>query len=455
VHDLARRPPLERALQVAIVAVVLTAVLSAGAILSWLEPARALRWFSLAALCVLALAYALSRREWRRPALACAPAGALVALALLSAGWSTRPKLTLARGITLAALLFAGGAIAYGAAARPASLRRILDALVGATALVGLGGLAVLLVDHHRAIQPATTEDAARYQGLGGNPNTATMVLAVGMPLVAHAIVSARTRHGRLAAGAVAAVAIGSVVASGSRGAMVAGFGGIAVYSLLAATTPLRRLAGAAAALALLGAAIAIAELPKPAKTPPPATAAAAPVSARPTRGLDANLLWRLQEDIGRPPYGSTKISTHRTLFGTSGRAQAWDGALRLAAERPVVGYGLGMENRVFVDRYVAFGSNLVENSYLGLFLQLGAVGVAVFLALIAALGHAALRLARSPRDRAAGLGAAAAGGVAAGLVLGLSQSYIYSAGSNATAAVWICAFLLAAAATTERGAAA
>ena len=56
----ARRAPLERALQVAIVVTVFGAMLASGAILDWLAAGRKLRWAGLA-LVALAVAYARSR----------------------------------------------------------------------------------------------------------------------------------------------------------------------------------------------------------------------------------------------------------------------------------------------------------------------------------------------------------------------------------------------------------
>jgi O-antigen ligase len=450
-----RRPLLERALQALVLAVVVTAVLSAGAILSWLSVARKLRWVALALLVLAALAYAWSNRRGAKPVAALVGAAIFAALALVSAAWSPRPELTLARGLAFAGVLAAAAALAFGGAARIESLRRILDALVASAGVVAVGGLLVLAFDHDRAIQPATTEDAARYQGLGGNPDTATMLLAVVLPLVAYAVTGSAARRTRLAAAAIAAVAAGSIVASGSRGALAAGCGGTVVYALLAPAATRVRLAAAAAVVAVAGVGFLITTLPEPERRAEAAVSSRSATTrhVEASRYLDANRYWRLQEDIGRPPWGSTNVSTHRTIFGTSGRAQAWDGALRLGAQRPLVGYGFGTENRVFVDRYVSFGSNLVENSYIGLFLQVGAIGLAAFVALVATLVSGLPRAARAVDRESAAIAAAAAGAVVAGLVLGLFQSYIYSPGNNATAAVWISGFLLAAA-TTRRSAA-
>jgi hypothetical protein len=91
------------------------------------------------------------------------------------------------------------------------------------------------------------------------------------------------------------------------------------------------------------------------------------------------------------------------------------------------------------------------ENSYLGLFLQVGAAGLALFLGLAAALlARAGLALGALRGERRL-LVAALTGVFVAGLVLGIFQSYLYAPGNNATGALWICAFLLAAATARER----
>jgi hypothetical protein len=115
-----------------------------------------------------------------------------------------------------------------------------------------------------------------------------------------------------------------------------------------------------------------------------------------------------------------------------------------------VAGYGFGLESEVFVDRYLKHGSNQPENSYVGLGLQLGVVGVALFVALAVALLLEGRRAARRPAVRL--LTAGAAGAVVAGLALALTQSFVYAAGNNAALAFWLSAFLLPAAAATDAG---
>jgi O-Antigen ligase len=442
-----RRISLERALQVLLVATIVTAVLAAGAFLDLLPVARKARWAALLALAGAALVYAYGARATWRPRAVHAAAAALLALALVSTAWSAHPQLTFARALAFAAVILATAGLAVGAAGRVPSMRRIVDAVVAATAAVALAGLVLLLFDYDRAVQPASAQEPARYQGIGGGPNTAMMVLAIGVPLAAYALAEARTTLRRAATAALLLLLLGSIVASGSRGALLAAFGGLLSFVVLVATTARVRALAAAVVLVTLGVSVLVTQVPDPDPDAPARRGTVLPEGPSPAPGyLDANERWRLQDDIGRTPFGQVPRETRRTLFRGSGRLDAWEGALRIGAERPALGYGFGTETRTFVDRYFAHGSNLPENSYIGVLLQLGVAGIVVFVALVASLVAPALHVLRRPREPAARLAAACAGGLVAGLLLALTQSYIYAVGNNATAAVWVCGFLLAAA---------
>src|SRR5439155_15601007 len=161
-------------------------------------------------------------------------------------------------------LLTACGALAAGAAGRSAAVRRQLHGVVLGGAAVGFGGLLVLAFRHDRAVEPATSVLPARYQGLGGGPNTAMMVLAVALPLTAYAVLEARRPIGRAVAGATLLVLVGSIVASGSRGALVAGFGGLFAFAVLAPLSVRRRALAGAAVLVLLAIGAVGTPIPKP-----------------------------------------------------------------------------------------------------------------------------------------------------------------------------------------------
>ena len=363
--DVSRRLTLERAVQATTAATILVFVLASGSILSWLQPARFLRWPALLVLAALSLTLAL-RRGGRPPTSAFAIAvAALAGLALLSVLWSPRPLLSGAHAGLFVLALATCAALAWAAWGRPDTVSLVVDGVLFGLALVAFGGLLLLAVEHDRAVMPATAEFAARYQGLGGGPNTATMVMALGVPLAAQRLLRGE-RWARVGAGVLLLVLLGSIVASGSRGALLAAFGGLAVFAVLTARAPRRKalaLGGVAVGL-LVAVAVMRAPDPLPPGTPStfvPPFAGHSGESPFEAKGdfVDANFVLRLEDDVGHPGLGvaDTRRRT-RTLLNSSGRAQAWTGTLGLVAERPIAGYGFGLEDKVFVDRYVNFHSS-------------------------------------------------------------------------------------------------
>jgi O-antigen ligase len=445
-RDLLRRFTLERAIQIGIVAFVVAAVLAGGALLSWIEPARRARWVVLAGLLALAGAYAWRERRRAPDRALLVPAG-LVALAALSAAWSTTPGVSLAHAAAFGCVIGVALLVAHATAGRPEAVEAVAVGLVAAAAAVVVGGLLVLVFRYDRAIQPATTLSPARYQGLGGGPNMATMIMAAAAPLAAYLLLFARTRVARVLAGAVLAGLLASIAFSGSRGALTGAFAGLGIFIILGAGSARRLALGLGALAAALAATLALASLPAPSATnPPPAPELEAYPSAEPAPGyIDANVTGvRLQDDVGHPPYGVAETERRpRTALGSSGRLEAWRGGLGQAADRPVAGYGFGTEDRVFVDRYVNFNSNVPENSYFGLLLQLGLVGLALFLLAAAIPLWRGIRALPRLGSQSRALTAALAGAFVAGIVLAFFQSYVYAPGNNATLALWISGLLL------------
>jgi O-antigen ligase len=354
---------------------------------------------SLFTLLGVALVCAAATRTRRRlPWTFLSLATALVALATVSAAWSVDASLTLRRAGSLA-LLFA-----VAAALLAASPRRVLVGLLGGAVAVGLAGLATLAFDHAAAVQPASTQYPARFEGFEQNPNTAALLFALAVPIAVYLLLATPTLPARLVVGAALLLFAGSITASGSRGPMLGGLAG-ALVVVGGVASGRRRLVLAAAAVAVFGACLGISRIPQ--AKPAPAASSGAP-------------------------------TIRRTLFTSSGRRAAWSGAIRQAADRPVAGYGFGTEALVFVDRYAAFDSDLVENSYIGAALQLGLAGLVLLLAVVlAALGP----FARAP---SAGIDAAYAGVAVAALVVGVTQSYLFSVGNIGTLTAWVSLFLVA-----------
>lgn len=394
------------------------------------------RWGVLVALLLAAAAWSLPRvRVPRRATLA---AAALVGLAILSAAWSVEPRTSFERGASLGLLFATCSFVAAAVRRRTERAAAVLVGLLGGATAVGVAGLLLLAFDRTRAVQAATYEAPARYQGLGQNPNTVGLLFALATPIATWALLAARTRRRRATAGCVLGLFVGTIVASGSRGAIVAGAVGAAI---VLASSHRRRTIALAALVSTVVAAAAIQTIPSPATTAvsTAVSPAAAPPAAR--KGyVDAESVYPLDADVGQPLPGGGQPLIRRGLFAASGRLDAWGGTLHEVARRPIVGHGFGTEQDVFIDRYYRFVGGLPEDSYLGLALQLGIVGVVALAALVGVLAVAGVRALQATRRDVA---AAGLGILVSGLAIAVVQSYVYSVGNIATTTLWLGAFLL------------
>ena len=410
---------LERAVAAALAVTVFAFACGSSIVNGVLLVGRPGRWICLGILVGLALTYAVASRPRKAPPPFVYICLAFLGLAVASTAWSVEPLLTFKRAGAFGLLAAAGTGLLYGSRARPETVRRLILGLLTGMTAVAVAGVVLLVVARSDAIQPATFEYAARYQGFGQNPNTVALLLALGTPLALFFTLEARSQLARGCAICVTALFVGSITASGSRGAMLGALAGALLLVLTRAGSWRQRLRLAVVASAVFAAALGVSRIPEPKPPPTPATARA----VAPTR---------------------------RTLFTSSGRTAAWRGAIRQAAKRPLLGYGFGTEERVFVNRYRGFVSDVPENSYIGATLQLGIAGVGLFL-LVAAVAllefvNVVGRLGR----RTCAPAAACAGVVVAGLTAAVTQSYLFSVGNIATASVWLAMFLLASAAAAD-----
>ena len=423
-----------RAIQLVLVAIVLNLAFASSINNSFLLLGRHFRFGLLLELAVVSGAYQTWRRPRARPAGAVfLLAGVFVALTMVSALWSVDPHHTETRAGALLVLILAGAALADATVGRPEAVRAILAALFVGAVLVALLGLYMLWVSHDQAVQAASTQYPARYRGLGQNPNTVSLLLALATPLGLWLWSETGSLVRRIALAAALLFLDGSIVASGSRGALIGALAGAVVWLATASLSWPRRLVFVAAAAVVFVADVAIMQVPN---ALPAVPSSAQSGTHRVVR--NAELTNPLSDEIG-----GSGVPIKRTLFGTSGRAQAWDAALHQAARRPVAGYGFATESEVFVDRYFGFDSSVPENSYIGVLLQLGVVGVVVFVALLLALVVAAVQAVRAPPGPGRAVARACASVLAAAAVLGLTQSYLTTVGNLASPLVWLPALLL------------
>ena len=411
------------------------------------------RWVALFALLAVSAALVVrDRPSVVRPSWFVVAAGLFAGLAFVSTSWSVAPRLTLERAGSFAVLLLAAALLGLATARNATLSRRLVVALVAAATTLALAGIVVYIGWPHLAVQGSTLTSGARFRGFGQNPNTLSMLYAVAIPAAVWLAVTARARSRQAVLAAAALLLLGSISASGSRGALV---GVIPAVVLVVAAT----LRGRALLLGLAVTAVAVAvavvgtTAAKPDRSPAPTPAEPASAVTAPAPTTDAaTVLRRLStpapvlssdpNELGRPRPGLTGGSYRRTLFGSSGRAQAWDGALRQSLQRPLLGYGFGTEERVFIDRFYVFEGTRIENSYIGLWLQVGLAGLLAFLVAVAFL---LVRFVSALRSMAGerGVFIACGGIVVSGFLMAVAQSYIYSVGNVATATVWIAAFML------------
>jgi O-antigen ligase len=447
-----RRIPLLAATQAAIVLTIFLFALGSSSVPQATQYGSKLRWIALLMVLVLALVLLVARGGVvpdRR-------VGVLVALfgliALVSSAWSVDPRLSVGRAGSFLVLLVITGALAASLANESQAIDAILMAVVLGATIVCLSGLIVLAWSPGDAMQYTTP---ARWKGLGQNPNTVPMLAALAAPLALRLLIES-TRRRRYVGLICLASAYVTVVASGSRGALLASLGGLLVTAVLIEQTRLFRLSSVVALVAVFAVSV-LANNALLRRVPAPSTATEPPSRTSPTpavtSGRGASLgytaasssLPAMQDEIGSLSSGAD----HSSTFDSSGRIVAWRGAIAQAEKRPILGYGFGTEERVFVDRYYYFEGSRPENSYIGLFLQLGIVGVIGFLAIVLALVPAVTRGIRSSGARSRV--AAASGAVIAGLVLAVGQSYVYAVGNIATVSFWLCVAMLVASAPAPR----
>lgn len=434
------RLPLERAVQVTIATMILAVAVASSSIVPLIRWGGRVRSPILAIL--LALAVADAARAWRVGRLrfmSVLLGGSFVALALLSVSWSVDPGLTFERTLGFGAMITAAAAVSFAATARHQGAEHVLQAVFAGAALVGLGGLVVLAVDRDAAVVRAFGTSPSLFRGLGVNPNTVPLLVAQALPIGVWLLFRLGSRAARAAVLALSLVLLGTIVFADARAAFGASFAGVALVALILGRTWRRKTAALAALVAVWGAAYGLGQIPQPR-----ATLQVVPETLEAKlRGVSPRLAClRLPQDEVHLPPCATNAPPSRAGLIDRGRLDVWEGTLEQVAGRPLVGYGFGTEDVVFVDRYYLFIGRVVENAYLGLLLQLGAAGLALVLALV---GYTVVSAWRGGRTGATDVRATCSAVVLAGMLLALFQSFPYSAGNIGALCFWLALFLLAA----------
>jgi hypothetical protein len=402
------------------------------------------RWIGLFVACGLGLALAVSARG-RVRGFVLLP-GTLLALAVLSTTWSATPLITFEKTGSLGVLFVMGAALAHGSRNDPVLRRRIVLAPAVAAVVAAVVGLLMLLVGDNDAVQQATSSSPWRFRGVGENPNTIPVLAAVALPAAVWAALRARG-GARVLWGLGALSLIGTCILTESRGGLLASFIGVSiVLAVLVPGLPQKAVAVAAVgALCIGGVVIRTIEQPEPGivAKPPVVQPAKPPASGPlpkppPVVPGGASSLPARKDEIGNPT-----ISSYTPTTAGSGRVAEWEGVIDQVRERPLLGYGFGTESRVFIDRWYYFDGGTAENSYLGLLLQLGVIGLLCLLATGLSLVPRAVRAARRLDGQDRDLVVVTAAGTVAAAALMLIQSYIYSVGNVGSVTVWLMIFVL------------
>ena len=133
------------------------------------------------------------------------------------------------------------------------------------------------------------------------------------------------------------------------------------------------------------------------------------------------------------------------SIFSIGGRIEIWPMALNLIAEKPIFGYGFGVEEKILHLKNIILRNQLggaaVHNSYLGIILQLGIVGFAIFFIPLFIL---LLKELFSKQDTPVLLlRHALRATLIAGLMCSIFESWIYSVGNAQVFPFWIMVMLL------------
>jgi len=128
-----------------------------------------------------------------------------------------------------------------------------------------------------------------------------------------------------------------------------------------------------------------------------------------------------------------------------SGRLEAWKAAVSLIMDKPLFGYGFGVEDKLFGLKKIMFrvhSGAYAHNSFLGMLLQLGLLGLIIFFVPLFVLLFKEV-FSRGENKETPVLRYALRSSLIAGLICCMSESWIYSVGNTQVFPFWIMVMLL------------
>ena len=345
-----------RSLGLSFALAVAAATLANGSLSGMKELFLTARWGALAALAVVAVR-AAAPEVTAEGLLRLAPLAALPGFALISAAWSTDPRLTIERSLAFGVLLLSAAALALGWRRRPDGLGELLDWLAVLTVVV-VGVSAILAFASTRGVL------AGQARGLLENPNGLGIFAALGYPAVAAWL----DRRGlTLMQPLVVLLALATTVVSHSRSGALGLVVGLLVYEAAMRRRHTRALAAVVVVAAVSVVVVAALGFNLPYHTAKPA----------PIQGV-------LSSPAPNIVGGSIGSGETFALRLTGARSEAWSAAADLIARRPGLGYGFGTGDKLFaahpeVATFLHFQGDNPNDAYLQLALELGIVGAALF----------------------------------------------------------------------------
>jgi exopolysaccharide production protein ExoQ len=126
------------------------------------------------------------------------------------------------------------------------------------------------------------------------------------------------------------------------------------------------------------------------------------------------------------------------------GRLEIWPVVLDLIKDKPMFGYGFGVEDKIMAVRKVLplHQGGYIHNSYLGILLQSGLFGFVIFFIPLFTLLFKEL-FSRQDSEGAPRLKYALRASLIAGLICSIYESWIYSVGNGQAFPFWIIVMLL------------